>query len=105
MREIRLAHLDRTRPVVILTREAARPWLTKVTVAAITSTVKGLSSEVPLDHTNGLDHACAVSLDNVVTIPADRLGRHIGYLHPSQELRLARAMTFAFGLELPLFPR
>lgn len=42
MREIRLARVDRTRPVVILTREAARAAMAKVTVAPITSTVKGL---------------------------------------------------------------
>ncbi len=46
MREIVLAHLDKTRPVVILTRAGARASMTKVTVAPITSTIKGLSSEV-----------------------------------------------------------
>lgn len=41
MREIRLAKLDTTRPVLILTRDTARSAMTKVTVAPITSTVKG----------------------------------------------------------------
>ena len=51
MREVRLARLDKTRPVVVLTRAAAREAMTKVPVAPITSTVKGLSSydlELPL---------------------------------------------------------
>lgn len=102
MREICLAHLDKTRPVLVLTREAARAAMTKVTVAPITSTIKGLSSELPLDRSNGLDHACAASLDNVTTIPVSTLGRTVGFLHPQQESDLARALVLAFDLDLPL---
>lgn len=102
MREICLARLDKTRPVLVLTREAARPAMTKVTVAPITSTVKGLSSELPLGPRNGLDHDCAVSLDNVLTIPADRLGRTIGFLGDDQERLLAHALVLAYDLEIPL---
>lgn len=100
MREICLARLDKTRPVVVLTREAARAAMTKVTVAPITSTVKGLSSEVPLGRENGLDHACAVSVDNTVTIPASALGRTIGFLSETQEARLATAVVLAFDLDI-----
>lgn len=102
MREICLAQLDKTRPVVVLTREAARAAMTKVTVAPITSTMKGLSSEVPLGRENGLDHECAISLDNTVTIPASALGRTIGFLTESQESRLATAVVLAFDLDLDL---
>ncbi|MBS1698222.1 MAG: type II toxin-antitoxin system PemK/MazF family toxin [Actinobacteria bacterium] len=102
MREICLARLDKTRPVLVLTREAARHAMTKVTVAPITSTVKGLSSEVSVGPRNGLDHDCAVSLDNVLTIPVDRLGRTIGFLGEDQERLLARAAVLAFDLEVAL---
>ena len=102
MREICLAQLDKTRPVLILTRDVAREAMTKVTVAPITSTVKGLSSEVPLGAPNGLDDGCAVSIDNVVTIPTTRLGRTIGFLSLDQEQQLARAVVLAFDLEIPL---
>ncbi len=102
MREICLVHLDKTRPALVLTRQAARSAMTKVTVAPITSTVKGLSSEVRVGPDNGLDHECAVALDNVVTVPADLLGRTVGYLSATQELELARAVVLAYDLELPL---
>lgn len=102
MREICLARLDKTRPVVILTREAARGAMSKVTVAPITSTVKGLSSEVPVGAANGLANDCAISLDNVVTIPAALLGRTLGFLSEEQERQLARAVILAFDLDLPL---
>ncbi len=103
MREIRLVHLDKTRPALVLTRQAARSAMTKVTVAPITSTVKGLASEVRVGPDNGLDHECAVALDNVVTVPTDLLGRTVGYLSAAQELELARAVVLAYDLELPLF--
>ena len=102
MREICLARLDKTRPALVLTRDLARAAMTKVTIAPITSTVKGLSSEVPLDIRNGLDHPCVASLDNIVTIPVAALGRTIGYLSMEQEVALARAMVLAFDLDIPL---
>lgn len=99
MREICLAKLDKTRPVLVLTREVARSAMTKVTVAPITSTVKGLSSEVELGEHNGLDHRCAASVDNTVTIPVSLLGRAIGFLQPDQERALANAVIMAFDLD------
>lgn len=102
MREICLARLDKTRPVVILTRSAARAAMSKVTIAPITSTVKGLSSEVPVGPANGLDHDCAIALDNVVTVPATALGRTVGHLSDRQEVALARAVVLAYDLDLPL---
>lgn len=98
MRAIHLAKLDKTRPVVVLTRELVRPHLTRVTVAPITSTTLGLSTEVPVGTVNGLDHDSVVSLDNIVTIPVEALGRQLGYLHPSQEPVLAEAIAIAFDL-------
>ena len=67
VRAICLVRLDKTRPAVVLTRAAARGARTKVTVAPITSTIKGLSSEVLVGPANGLDHDCAISLDNVLS--------------------------------------
>ena len=102
MREICLVRLDQTRPALVLTREAARAAMTKVTVAPITSTIKGLSSEVRLGPDNGLDHDCVVALDNVLTVPRDSLGRIVGYLSDGQEAQLARAVVMAYDLEVSL---
>lgn len=102
MREICLARLDKTRPVLVLTREGARAAMTKVTVAPITSTVRGLSSEVPVGRDNGLDHAGVASIDNVLTIPADLLGRSLGFLDAGQERELAKAIVLAYDLDVPV---
>ncbi len=98
MRPIHIAQLDKARPVLILTRELVRPHLTRVTVAPVTSTIRGLSTEVLVGPSNGLNHESVVSCDNIVTVPTSTLGRHIGYLLPSQESALAEAIRSAFDL-------
>jgi mRNA interferase MazF len=99
VRPIHAARLDKARPVVILTRELVRPHMAAVTVAPITTTARGLSTEVPVGAANGLDHACVVSCDNIVTVPGSVLGRQIGYLLPAQEAALTAAIHAAFDLD------
>ena len=99
MRPIHLAKLDKTRPVLILTRELVRPHLTRVTVAPITSTIRGLSTELPVGLRNGLHDESVVSVDNIVTIPVTALGHQIGFLFPDQEPALSTAIQNAFDLE------
>ncbi|MEO6471474.1 MAG: type II toxin-antitoxin system PemK/MazF family toxin [Aeromicrobium sp.] len=99
MRPIHIANLDKARPVVILTREIVRPHMARVTIAPITSTVKGLSTEVHVTTSNGLESDSVISCDNIVTVPADTIGRLIGFLLPQQETLLAEAIRNAFDLE------
>jgi mRNA interferase MazF len=98
MRPIHLAQLDKERPVLILTRELVRPHLTRVTVAPITRTVRGLSTEVRVGTANGLEYESVVSCDNILTVPTSTLGRRIGSLHPAQELELTESIRAAFDL-------
>lgn len=99
MRPICLAQLDKVRPVLVLTREVVRPHLSRVTVAPITTTIRGLSTEVSVGPANGLDQDSVVSCDNIVTIPAGAVGRQIGVLLAAQEPTLAEAIRLAFDLE------
>jgi len=99
MRPIHVAHLDKARPVLVLTRELVRPHLSTVTVAPITATIRGLSTEVPVDAENGLTRPSAVSCDNITTIPADALGAQIGVLLDRQERSLREAIHAAFDLD------
>jgi mRNA interferase MazF len=99
MRPIHVALLDKARPVLVLTRELVRPHLTAVTIAPITTTVRGLSTEVPVDESNGLSTPSVVSCDNVTTIPADALREQIGVLPDRQEPDLSRAIKAAFDLD------
>ena len=99
MRPIHVALLDKPRPVLVLTREVVRPHLTTVTVAPITTTVRGLSTEVTVDAANGLEGPSAVSCDNVTTIPTQTLGAQIGVLLDKQEQALSEALRAAFDLD------
>lgn len=98
MRDLHVAQLDKPRPVVVLTREPARAAMRRVTVAPITSTIKGLSTEVRLGPENGVADDCVISCDNIVTIDKSLLGRHIGYLFERQERELTTAIVHAFAL-------
>lgn len=101
MRPIYLAELaGRTRPVVILTREASRSSMTKVTVAPITSRVRGLHVEVPVGPANGIDHDSVINCDNLITIDVSALRRPVGMLLDAQEQALAQAIAHAFDLDL-----
>lgn len=99
MRPLHIAHLDKARPVLILTRELVRPHLTTVTIAPITTTIRGLSTEVPLDAANGLSQPSVVSCDNITTIPTSALGAQIGMLLDRQERALSQAIQAAFDLD------
>jgi len=99
MRPIHVARLDKARPVLVLTRELVRPHLKTVTVAPITTTIRGLSSEVGVDAANGLKEPSVVSCDNITTIPTDALGEQIGVLLNSQEQTLSEAIVAAFDLD------
>jgi mRNA interferase MazF len=99
MRPIHTARLDKARPVLVLTRELVRPHLARVTVAPITSTIRGLSTEVLVGVANGLDHPCVVSCDNIVTVPVTSLGHQVGFLLDEQETALTQAIHAAFDLD------
>lgn len=99
MRPIYLARLDKSRPVLVLTREVVRPHMNTVTVAPITTTIRGLSTEVPLGPANGFEDRCVVACDHVTTIPATALGRQIGHLLDEQEAKLTDAIDAAFDLD------
>jgi mRNA interferase MazF len=99
MRPIHIAQLDKARPVLILTRELVRPHLRTVTVAPITATVRGLSTEVSIGTANGLTAPSVVSCDNITTILSDAVGEQIGALLNSQEPALSEAIAAAFDLD------
>ncbi len=100
MRTIASVQLDRRRPALVLTRQSQLHLLEWVTVAPITSTVRGIISEVPVGPRNGLDQDSVVSCDNITTVRRRAVGDTIGLLFDDQEPALARAITDAFDLDL-----
>lgn len=99
MRPIHRARLDKSRPVLILTRELVRPHLDTVTVAPITTRIRGLCTEVALDSVNGLPERAVVACDHITTVPVAALGEQIGRLLDAQESELTGATHAAVDLD------
>ena len=74
MRTIAAVQLDKRRPALILRRQSQLHLLTWITLAPITSTIRGITSEVLVRPRNGLDHDSVVSCDNIVTTLARAIG-------------------------------
>jgi mRNA interferase MazF len=85
--------------VLLVTRSPAIGARTAITVAPITSTIRGISSEVPLGPRHGLRKESVANCDTLQTIPKDLLRRRrIGHL-PTDELpALDRALRYALGI-------
>jgi mRNA interferase MazF len=73
--------------------------LSNVTVAAVTGTIRGLPTEVPLGREHGLSRECVVNCDNLFTIPKPALGRRRGELDPESLERLRAALLIALDLD------
>jgi mRNA interferase MazF len=91
---------DKKRPVVVLTRGSAIPYLTNVTVAPITSTIRGVPSEVVLTAEDGMKAPCAVNLHNAVTVSQQRLGRRVTQLGSSRITEICAALRFSLGCDI-----
>ena len=88
---------DKDRPVVILTRQEVLPLLRTATVAPITSTIRGLPSEVIVGAEEGLKRDSAINLDHVQTVEQRRLFKHVGSLTGAKMHQVCRALAIATG--------
>ena len=95
VRLYRFSSPDKERPVLILTRGSALGYLARVTVAPITSTIRGVPSEVALGTEDGMKQPCAVNLHNVVTVAKDGLGRRVAQLGTERMRDVCVALAFA----------
>lgn len=94
---------DKRRPVLILTRDSALAFLSSVTVAPITTTIRDIPSEVYLTRDDGLLTECAANMDNLQTVSKSRLGPLITTLSAARMVDVNRAISFALGLDARAF--
>ena len=85
------------RPGCVLTREAAIPVLASVLVAPATRTIRGIPTEVELSREDGMPDDCALSLDNVTTVPKALLTERIVALDEPRLAALCEALRAATG--------
>ncbi len=102
--EIWLAELSAPagrRPVVLLSRDEAYAVRELVTIAPVTTRVRGLPVEVALGREDGMPKACAVNLDTITTVPKAAITTRIAYLRAAKRRALDDAIRFALGLDEP----
>ena len=88
---------DKRRPVVVLSRPEAIAVLHTVMVAPVTSTIRGIPSEVVIGTAEGLKRESAANLDHVQTVEQARLSRYVGQLGPEKMRAVCRALAVASG--------
>jgi mRNA interferase MazF len=91
---------DKRRPVLLLTRDSVLPHLHEVTVAPITTTIRGIASEVRLSVADGMPEECAVNFHHLQTVPKRKLGRLITTLSAEKMREVGPALCFALGVEI-----
>jgi mRNA interferase MazF len=87
------------RPAVVVTRQVAIPFLTNVTVAIVTSRVRGLPTEVAVGERQGLARESVINCDNLLTVATSALVRRRGALGPAELERLRSALQIALELD------
>lgn len=90
---------DKRRPVLIVSRPEAIAVLHTVLVAPITSTIRGLPSEVVVGVEEGLKHDSAANLDHIQTIERSRLTRFVGHVGNDKMRQVCRAIAVATGCD------
>ena len=91
------ADLDKVRPVVVLTRAAVAPLLRRVVVAPVTTTARGLATEVGLGPAEGVRDGSVANLDNLQLISIDWLLQRTGRVDDDRWPEFCRATARVLG--------
>jgi mRNA interferase MazF len=97
--EVWLAQMGRKkRPVLVLTRPEVLDVRELVTVAEITTSIRGLAAEIRLDHGDvGLDQASVVNCDGLHTVPQTSLTTYVGGVSDETMRNVCSAVAYALG--------
>ncbi len=88
---------DQKRPVLVLSRPVLIPLLHTVTVAAVTSTLRGSPTEVELGVAEGLKQVSCVNLCNLFTVRKAQLRGFVGTVGPEKMQAVCRSLGMACG--------
>lgn len=71
---------QKSRPVLVVSRDEVIPVLNNVVVAPLTSAIRAIPTCVPVGTEEGLDHESVATFDNLVAVPKSVLTRRLGNL-------------------------
>jgi mRNA interferase MazF len=87
------------RPVLLLSRDEAYAVRALVTVAPVTTRIRGIPAEVPLGVRDGMPKECVINLDTIVTVAKSVLRERVASLGPEKCRAVDEAIHFALGLK------
>jgi len=87
------------RPVLLLSRNEAYAVRKLVTVAPLTTRIRGISSEVPLGIGDGMPKECVANLDTITTIARSCLIEHLAGLASGKMKQVEQAIRFSLAME------
>lgn len=90
---------DRRHPVLVLTRDSAISRLNTVTVAAITTTIRHVPSELYLTPEDGMPTESVVNFYNINTVPQSKVGGLIAILPPERLTAVSEIINFVLGVD------
>lgn len=90
---------DKTRPVLIITRNEAISELNALTVIPTTTTIRDLLSQVLLTEEDGMPQDCVLNLDLIQTVPKNKLRGYITQLSDERMREVFEAIKFALGFD------
>ncbi|HEX3088541.1 MAG TPA: type II toxin-antitoxin system PemK/MazF family toxin [Ilumatobacteraceae bacterium] len=97
--EVRIAHVGhKHRPVLVLTRTDVIDVRALVTVAEITTSIRGIGAEVLLDPgTIGVERRSAINCDGIHTVTQKTLKHRVGQLNDTTMQLVCSALNCALG--------
>jgi mRNA interferase MazF len=87
------------RPVLVLTADELLSSLRRVLVAGLTTTVRGVATEVPVDESDGVSKSGVVNLLDVRVVPQALLVERVTALSPTKMAEVCAALVFATGCQ------
>ena len=86
------------RPVLVMTRTEVIDVRALVTVAEVTTSIRGLASEVELDHLQaGLDRPSVINCDGIHTVSQPSLTTLVGRVGDDVMGKVCAAVSYALG--------
>jgi mRNA interferase MazF len=86
-------------PVLLLSRNEAYSIRELVIIAPITTRIRNIPSEIPLNLEDGLPKPCVANLDTITTIAKSSLQERLTNLSPEKLKSVEVALHFVLGLE------
>ena len=97
--ELWLAHVGRkTRHVLVLTRSEVIDVRALITVAEVTTSIRGLAAEVHVNHGEvGLDRPSVINCDGIHTVAQATLTGPVGEVSDDTMRKVCSAVSYALG--------